>query len=163
VHALTEPQVRRSFINCSQGEAKSLTLPQDFATLEWAGMELLGWRDPKAPLRGYLVVEEEGRPVGVALRAADTRMSSRTPAMCLLCQTARSGDGVSLFTARRAGEAGRNGNTVGTYMCADLGCSDRAKFEIPPWLRERDPAEVAVERTADLRERVTGFLGSVRR
>src|SRR5438270_13881797 len=27
----------------------------------------------------------------------------------------------SLFTARRVGQAGRNGNTVGTYICADLG------------------------------------------
>lgn len=163
MHALTEPQIRRSFINCSQGEARSLTLPKDFAQLEWAGLELLGWRDVKAPLRGYLVIEEEGRPVGIALRAADSRMSSRTPAMCLLCQTARGGDEISLFTARRAGEAGRNGNTVGTYMCADLGCSDRARFDVPPWLRERDPAEVAVERTAALREQVAAFIGSVRR
>ena len=27
MHALTEQQVRRSFVNCSQGEAKALTLP----------------------------------------------------------------------------------------------------------------------------------------
>jgi hypothetical protein len=53
VHALTEQQVRRSFVNCSQGEA-----------------------------------------------------------MCLLCQTAQTGDAVALFTARRTGAAGRNGNTV---------------------------------------------------
>ena len=90
-------------------------------------------------------------------------MSSRTAAMCLLCQTAQAGDAVSLFTARRTGAAGRNGNTVGTYMCADLGCADRVRTEIPPWLRDRDPAEVVAERTADLRERVTAFLGSVQR
>lgn len=161
MHALTEQQVRRSFINCSQGEARALALPKDFADLDWGRLELLGWRDPKAPLRGYLVVEADDRPVGIAVRAAESRMSARTTAMCLLCQTARSGDEVSLFTARRTGAAGRNGNTVGTYVCADLGCAERVRTEIPPWLLERDPTEVVVERAAELRQRVLGFLGSV--
>jgi hypothetical protein len=83
--------------------------------------------------------------------------------MCLLCQTPRSGDAVSLFTARRAGAAGRNGDTVGTYVCADLGCAHRVRTEIPPWLRDRNPAEVVVELAAGLRERALAFLGSVRR
>ncbi|SOE00670.1 FBP domain-containing protein [Blastococcus haudaquaticus] len=163
MHAFTEQQVRRSFVNCSQGEAKGLTLPEDFASLDWAELELLGWRDPKAPLRGYLVLDAGDRPVGIAVRAADTRMSGRTTAMCLLCQTTQAGDAVSLFTARRSGEAGRNGNTVGTYMCADLGCAERVRSEIPPWLLERDPAEVVAERAAELRERVAGFVDAVRR
>jgi hypothetical protein len=98
VHALTEQQVRRSFVNCSQGEA-----------------------------------------------------------MCLLCQTAQTGDAVALFTARRTGAAGRNGDTVGTYMCADLGCADRVRTEIPAWLQHRNPAEVVAERAVELRERVQGF------
>ena len=72
-------------------------------------------------------------------------------------------DAVSLFTARRVGEAGRNGNTVGTYMCADLRCAERARTEVPPWLRDRDPDEVAEERTAELRARVHGFLDAVHR
>jgi hypothetical protein len=167
VHALTEQQVRRSFLNCSQGEAKGLTLPKGFADLDWAALDLPGWRDPKAPLRGYLVVETDTggaiRPVGIAVRAAESRMSARTTVMCLLCQTAQSGDAVSLFTARRSGEAGRNGNTVGTYMCADLGCAERVRTEIPPWLQDRDPAEVVAERAAELRERVRGFVDAVRR
>jgi hypothetical protein len=163
VHALTEQQVRRSFVNCSQGEAKGLALPRDFAGLDWASLELLGWRDPKAPLRGYLVIHTGERPVGIAVRAADTRMSSRTAAMCLLCQTAQTGDAVSLFTAKRTGAAGRNGNTVGTYMCADLGCADRVRTEIPPWLQDRNPAEVVAERAAECRVRVHGFVEAVRR
>ena len=163
MHALTEQQVRRSFVNCSKGEANSLALPRGFDALDWAELEVLGWRDPKAPLRGYLVIDSGERPVGIAVRAADTRMSSRTAAMCLLCQTAQTGDAVSLFTAKRVGEAGRNANTVGTYICADLGCAGRARTEIPPWLRDRDPEEVAAERTAELRERVHAFLAAVRR
>jgi FBP C-terminal treble-clef zinc-finger len=163
VRPLTEHQVRRSFLNCSRGEAQGLALPKDFPTLEWGELEVLGWRDPKAPLRGYLVVESGEEVVGVAVRAAESRMSSRTAAMCLLCQTAQSGDAVSLFTARRVGEAGRNGNTVGTYICADLRCSQRVRTEIPPWLRDREPGEVVEERAAELRGRVAGFLESVRR
>lgn len=163
MHALTEQQVRRSFLNCSQGEAKGLALPKGFADLDWAALELLGWRDPKAPLRGYVVVETGDRPVGIAVRAAESRMSARTTAMCLICQTTQSGDAVSLFTARRTGAAGRNGNTVGTYMCADLGCAERVRTEIPPWLLDRDPAEVVAARSAELRERVRGFVDAVRR
>jgi len=163
VRALTEQQIRRSFLNCSRGEANAAVLPKDFAVLDWSELELLGWRDPKAPLRGYLVVEVDDEPVGIALRAADSRMSSRTAAMCLLCQTPRTGDGVSLFTAKRAGAAGRNGNTVGTYICADLGCAQRVRTDIPAWLRERDPDEVVEERSAELRDKVRGFLDSVRR
>src|SRR3954452_14049931 len=163
VRALTEQQIRRSFLNCSRGEANAAVLPKDFAVLDWSELELLGLRDPKAPLRGYLAFEVDDEPVGIALRAADSRMSSRTAAMCLLCQTPRTGDGVSLFTAKRAGGAGRNGNTVGTYICADLGCAQRVRTDIPAWLRERDPDEVVEERSAELRDKVRGFLDSVRR
>ncbi len=160
---LTEPQVRRSFVNCSRGEAQGLTLPRGFADLDWSGLDVLGWRDTKAPLRGYLVLDPADGPVGIAVRAADSRMSSGTAVMCLLCQTGQAGDAVSLFTARRTGEAGRNGNTVGTYICADLGCSDRVRTEIPPWLQLRDPVEVVAERAAELRGRAEGFLDAVRR
>ncbi|TFV64085.1 FBP domain-containing protein [Geodermatophilus sp. DF01-2] len=160
---ITEQQLRRSFVNCSRGEADAMTLPRTFAATPCDELVVLGWRDPEAPLRGYLVVERDGQPVGVAVRAADTRMSSATPAMCPLCQTAQSGSDVSLFTARRKGDAGRDGNTVGTYICADLACAIRARTEIPPWLRERDPDEVAAERTAELEQRVRGFLDAVLR
>jgi hypothetical protein len=74
-----------------------------------------------------------------------------------------SGDAVSLFTAKRTGAAGRNGNTLGTYMCADLGCAERVRTDIPPWLQDRDPAEVVAERAAELRGRVQSFVDAVRR
>jgi hypothetical protein len=163
MNARTEQEVRRSFVNCSRGEAASLTMPPGFAELDWSTLELLGWRDPKAPLRGYLVLERDGRTTGIALRAADTRMSSRTAAMCLLCQMAQTGDAVSLFTARRVGAAGRNGDTVGTYNCADLGCVSRARTEIPPWLQDRDPAEVGEQRVSELHDRVHRFVDAVLR
>ena len=160
---LTDKEIRRSFVNCSRSEAQAMTVPRDLDVVPWEDREFLGWRDPRAPLRGYVVLERDGGVLGIALRAADSRMSSRTAAMCLLCQTAQTGDAVSLFTAKRTGAAGRNGNTVGTYMCADLGCAARVRTEIPSWLRERDPAEVVAEQAAELSERVQGFVEAVRR
>ncbi len=160
---LTEKQIRGSFVNCSRSEATALTLPGRLDEVLWEDREFLGWRDPRAPLRGYTVWWHDDRPLGISLRAADSSMSGRTAAMCLLCQTTRSGADVSLFTARRAGEAGRQGNTVGQYVCADLDCSRRVRTDIPPWLRDRDPGEVITERASALRTRLDGFAGQVLR
>jgi hypothetical protein len=57
------------------------------------------------------------------LRAAEARMSPRRSAMCLLCRAVDKADRISLFTIRKAGAAGRNGDTIGTYICAGLDCS----------------------------------------
>ncbi len=160
---LTETELRRSFVNCSRSEATSLTLPGSLDEVPWEEREFLGWRDPRAPLRGYAVWWHDDRPLGIALRAADSRMSSRAAAMCLLCQSTVSGADVSLFTARRAGEAGRNGNTVGQYICADLACSRRVRTDIPPWLRDCDPVEVVRQRASTLQDRLNGFADHVLR
>jgi hypothetical protein len=165
VHALTEAAIRRSIVNCSRSEAAALTPPRDLAELDWAQLDVLGWRDAKAELRGYLVLEAEDGVVGIALRAADTKMSARRSAMCLLCHEVQSAATVSLFTARRVGAAGRNGNTVGTYICADLACSHRAR-EVPPTARHLDEELQAVavaERIEGLRQRLRAFTGDVLR
>ena len=67
-----------------------MTLPRDLAEVEWPSLDVLGWRDAKAELRGYLVHEQPDGVVGIALRAADTRMSGRRSAMCLLCHEVQS-------------------------------------------------------------------------
>ncbi|MQY08843.1 FBP domain-containing protein [Actinomadura macrotermitis] len=124
MNPITESDIRTSFVNCSKGEAKRMHLPKDFPELPWADLDFLGWRDPGAPERAYLVAEHGGRTIGVALRATSggTRgFTSRS--MCSLCLTMRTGSEVALMTARRTGEAGRQGNTVGQYLCADLACS----------------------------------------
>ena len=165
MHALTERQLRRSFVNASRGETAGLTLPKDFDAVDWAELDLLGWRDAKAPLRGYLVLEVDGEPVGIALRAAESRMSSRTAAMCLLCQTAQSGDAVSLFTAKRAGAAGRNGDTVGTYVCADLDCAHQVRA-VPPSAQHLDDELQALavqEQVEGLHRRLRAFTADVTR
>lgn len=120
---LTEQDIRTSFVNCSKGEAKRLHLPKDLAERPWDDLDFLGWRDPGAPDRSYLVAERDGRPVGVALRFPTQQRGFLHRSMCSLCLTTHPGSGVSLMTARKAGPAGREGNSVGVYMCADLACS----------------------------------------
>ena len=120
---LTDQDIRNSFINCSKGEAKRLPLPRDLAERPWDDLDFLGWRDPGAPDRSYLVTEREGRPVGVTFRFPSSRRGFLHRSMCSLCLTTHPGGGVSLMTARKAGPAGREGNSVGVYMCTDLACS----------------------------------------
>jgi hypothetical protein len=165
VLALTEAAIRRSMVNCSRSEAAALTPPRDLAEFDWSAVDVLGWRDPKAELRGYLVHEHADGVVGVALRAADTKMSSRRSAMCLLCRTVQSADAISLFTARRVGEAGRNGNTVGTYICADLGCAHRVQAvpQSAQHLDEELQALAVAERAEGLRQRLQAFTADVMR
>ncbi|MET8448122.1 FBP domain-containing protein [Streptomyces sp. NPDC005209] len=120
---LTEQAVRDSFVNCSKGEAKRLAVPRDLAERPWDDLDFLGWRDLGAPDRSYLVTEREGRPVGVSLRFPSSRRGFLHRSMCSVCLTTHPGGGVSLMTARKAGAAGREGNSVGLYMCTDLACS----------------------------------------
>ncbi|GLW46625.1 hypothetical protein Stsp02_22870 [Streptomyces sp. NBRC 14336] len=121
--ALTESEIRSSFVNCSKGEAKRLSVPRDLDQLPWDDLDFLGWRDPGAPDRSYLVTERDGRLIGVTLRFPSQQRGFLHRSLCSLCLTTHRGGGVSLMTARKAGPAGREGNSVGLYMCTDLACS----------------------------------------
>ncbi|CAM5472699.1 FBP domain-containing protein [Streptomyces hirsutus] len=63
---LTDQDIRGSFVNCSKGEAKRLFVPRDLGERVWEDLDFLGWRDPGAPDRAYLVTEQadQGGPVG---------------------------------------------------------------------------------------------------
>lgn len=119
----TEPDIRSSFVNCTKGEAKRLAVPRDLAERPWDDLDFLGWRDPAAPERAYLVTESGDGFVGVALRRATPPAGQARRTMCSLCLTTHTGDGVALMTARKAGRGGQHGNSVGAYMCSDLACS----------------------------------------
>ncbi|MFI6034898.1 FBP domain-containing protein [Streptomyces sp. NPDC051315] len=123
MRSLTEKDIRDSFVNCSKGEAKRLSVPRDLDARPWDDLDFLGWRDPGAPDRSYLVTERDGRLVGVTLRFPSSQRGFLHRSMCSLCLTTHPGGGVSLMTARKAGTAGREGNSVGLYMCTDLACS----------------------------------------
>jgi len=120
---LSEKEVRAAFVNCSKGEAQRVSMPRDLAEQPWDDLDFLGWRDPGAPDRTYLVTEYEGRIIGVALRFPSQRRGYLHRSLCSICLTTHPGSGVSLMTARKAGAAGREGNSVGMYMCTDLACS----------------------------------------
>ncbi|MFI7680768.1 FBP domain-containing protein [Actinophytocola sp. NPDC049390] len=161
---VTEREIRTSFVNCSKGEAKRLAVPRDLADHPWDDLDFLGWRDPSAPDRAYLVVDEgDDGLVGVALRRATPPAGARR-SMCALCLTTHSGDGVSLVTARKAGKAGQQGNSVGSYLCADLACSLylRGKKETEPGARAHDSLPLAQQITRT-RENLTAFLARVTR
>jgi FBP C-terminal treble-clef zinc-finger len=120
---IEDKDIRRSFVNCSQGAAKRIALPR-LTDVPWADLDFLGWRDPGAPDRGYIVADLDGRLAGVTLRAAQgVHRSFTKTTVCTLCLTGHPGTGVALLVAARAGAAGRQANTVGAYMCADLACS----------------------------------------
>jgi hypothetical protein len=116
---LTDRQLRTAFVNLSKGEASRVNVPADLDRQPWDDLDYLGWRDPKAPMRAYLATEREGRLCAVGLRLSSESHGARKT-MCALCHTV--GD-VALMVAPRAGRAGSAGNTVGTYICADLACS----------------------------------------
>ena len=142
-------EIRSSFVNCSKGEAQRLNLPSDLADRPWSDLDFLGWRDPQAPARGYLVTEQGDRLVGLVLRAPQAGVARRS-SMCSLCLTVRSG-GVSLMVAPRAGKAGQGGNSSGTYMCADLACSLYVRGKLSssgPVVYETLTTEQRVERLA---------------
>ncbi|MFJ7157595.1 FBP domain-containing protein [Streptomyces sp. NPDC101118] len=121
--ALTESDIRGSFINCSKGEAQRLPMPRDLAERPWDDLDFLGWRDLSAPDRSYLVTERAGRLVGITLRFPSVKRGFLQRSMCTFCLTTHPGSGVSLMTARKSGREGREGNSVGVYICTDLDCS----------------------------------------
>ncbi|MDQ0809350.1 hypothetical protein QFZ63_001064 [Streptomyces sp. B3I7] len=123
MRSLTERDIRGSFVNCSKGEAQRLSVPRDLGERDWDALDFLGWRDSGAPDRSYLVTERGDRLVGVTLRFPSAQRGFLHRSMCSLCLTTHPGSGVCLMTARKAGAAGREGNSVGLYMCTDLACS----------------------------------------
>ncbi|MFH8576659.1 FBP domain-containing protein [Streptomyces zaomyceticus] len=136
VESLTDKQIRSSFVNCTKGEAARLKLPLDFAELPWKELDFLGWVDPGAPLRAHLVVPRADGPVGVTLRVpASGRTSAVKSSMCQVCLTGHASSGVTLLVAPLAGARGREGNTVGIYLCADLACSLYIRGKRQPKLR----------------------------
>ncbi|MEU6810093.1 FBP domain-containing protein [Streptomyces sp. NPDC046831] len=118
---LTEREIRTAFVNCTKGQAKRLPVPHDLAERPWDDLDFLGWRDPQAPDRAYLVTELDGRPVALALRGSGAASWQTRRSMCSMCMTSHTG-GVSLMVAAKAGRAGQQGNSVGAYMCSDLAC-----------------------------------------
>ncbi|AWL84549.1 hypothetical protein AMK14_21285 [Streptomyces sp. TSRI0445] len=147
---LTEREIRSAFVNCSKGESKRLSVPRDLADRPWGDLDFLGWRDPQAPDRAYLVMESGAGHTGIQLRSTAAGSSQTRRSMCSMCVTVHTG-GVSLLVAPKPGKAGKQGNSVGAYMCTDLACSlyVRGKKDagVGGRLRESLSLEQQIERT----------------
>ena len=156
---LTESEIRASMANLTPAEADRIPVPGLHEVL-WEDREYLGWRDPGSPQRGYLVLWREGVPVGFSLRASEVR-AARGTAICSLCSTQQPAGQVTLFTATRTGDAGRAGNSVGTYICADLACSLLIRIAPPAHEWNPDPLAIVATRAARLRERLYAFSARV--
>jgi hypothetical protein len=157
---LTPDEIRSSIINAAPEDVGKMPLPGLHETL-WDSREYLGWRDPHAPQRGYIVFWRDGRPLGMVVRASESRQSRAMSAMCSLCRTPQPADQVSLFSVPKAGQAGINGNTVGTYICSDLACSAIIRIVPPPSDMQPDPADVVASRAAGLLTRLNSFTSEV--
>ncbi|MEU7551659.1 FBP domain-containing protein [Streptomyces sp. NPDC044571] len=155
---LTDKQIRSSFVNCTKGEAARMKLPQEFDQLPWEDLDFLGWVDPGAPLRAHIVrPRADGEPIGITLRVPSvSRTSAIKSSVCQICLTAHAASGVSLLVAPLAGARGREGNTVGIYVCADLACSLYIRGKRQPKLRGGRHEE-----TVDVDEKIARSLGNL--
>ncbi|WP_327721077.1 FBP domain-containing protein [Streptomyces sp. NBC_00490] len=155
MRSLTEHDIRDSFVNCSKGEAKRVAVPRDLDERPWDDLDFLGWRDPGAPDRSYLVTERGGRLVGLTLRLTSGHRGFLHRSMCSLCLTTHPGGGVSLMTARKAGAAGREGNSVGLYMCTDMACSLYVRG------RKAPQSTLRIEESLTLEEQIARTTGNL--
>lgn len=151
---LTEREIRTAFVNCSKGEAKRLSVPHDLAERPWDDLDFFGWRDLQVPGRACLAAELDGRPVALVLRCPSPVFQQGRRSMCSICLTTHSG-GVSLMVAPKAGKAGREGNSVGAYMCSDLAC--------PLYLRGKKDAGVGarLHETLTMEEKIERTVGNL--
>lgn len=164
MNPLTEAQIRASLVNASRRERTVATLP-DLDDVRWDRLDYLGWRDRKAPLAAYVVLEIDGEPTGIALRAADRGTGPRRRAMCAWCEDVVETDDVQLFTARRAGARGRRGDGIGTLICGDFRCASNVRRE-PTSIEAgpMDPEErdlLVATRIEGLRDRSRRFVAEV--
>ena len=156
---LTEQSIRASFVNASRKEVSDLTLPARFDDVDWESLDYLGWRDPRAPRRAYVVVPTDAEVVGILLRQAEA--SPRSRAQCTWCQDVTLPNDVVFYAAKRAGSAGRKGDTVGTLVCADFECSANVRKPPPPAYLGFDVEAARQGRMASLRERAAAFAANV--
>lgn len=156
---LTESSIRSSFVNASRKEIKDMSLPagfDDFSETDWDALDFLGWRDTTFARRAYAVLPLlGGEPAGVALRQAEA--SPRSRAMCNWCRDVRLPNEVVLWSARRVGDAGRRGGTIGTLVCRDFQCSRNVRNDPPAPYDGFDVEAARARRIDELMRKIAGF------
>jgi len=157
--AVTESTIRASFVNASKKEVSDLSLPENFEQIDFEKLDYLGWRDRKIARRAYIAVPTDAGLVCVMLKQAEA--SPRSRAQCSWCHDVTLPNDVVLYTARRAGAAGRNGNVVGTLICANFECSTNVR-KLPPVAYLGFDVEAArIERILTLQIRAADFVAGI--
>lgn len=156
---LTASTITTSFVNASRKVVADITLPTGLDELNWDALDYLGWRDPKMKQRSYIVVPVDGVPVGIVLRQANT--SPRQRAQCSWCRDVLLPNAVVLFSALRAGRAGRAGNSVGILACESFECSANVRKLPSMAYIGFDVAAARQARIEMLRARSAGFAAEV--
>ena len=156
---LTEDDVRAAIVNATPDELRVLSVPVEFVLADWDHLDFLAWRDPRTRGRGYIVVEVDGE--ASRRRAAVVRQARRRPDLpCATCATRCSPPIRSRSSPRaRRARPGEHGDSVGTYICADLSCHETVRLAAP-----LAPSEVraSVDRRIDgTRARVEAFVARV--
>ena len=159
--SLDETNIRASFVNASRKEVSDLSLPDGFSELRWDRLDYLGWRDRRISRRAYLVIPVDDDVVGIVLRQAEA--SPRSRAQCSWCQDVRLPNDVVFYSAKRGGEAGRKGDTVGTLVCSEFQCSANVRTALPMAYLGFDVDAAREERIATLRASAAGFAAVVLR
>lgn len=157
---ITEKVLRASFVNASRKELSDLSLPADFDMIDWERLDYLGWRDRKIDRRAYVVVPSlDGDLVGILFRQAEA--SPRSRAQCSWCRDVKLPNDVVLYSAKRSGKAGRNGNTIGTLICQDFQCSQNVRKAPPLAYEGYDIEAVRLKRIENLRVHSASFAAEV--
>ncbi len=159
MRALTESDVRASFVNADDDELRVMTMPHDFVLIDWDYLDFFAWQDPEVSRRGYVLIAQEDRITGVVLRAAEPGRGHN--GMCNICHTMQPGNQVALYSARRAGEQGRHGDSVGTYICTDLSCHENVRLAHPLAPNEVRAAGQVDFRLDGTRRRMEAFVSQV--
>lgn len=155
----TRAQILGAFRGATRSEVKKVTFSADFDTVEFGALDFYGWVDPKIPRRAYLLIDRSDGPISLLLTRAAVTPRGRT--MCTWCNDVNLFDDAVLYTVRRAGAAGRRGNTIGTQICANFGCSRNVRQLPPAFHAETDLAGIRAQRVDELRRKVRGFVDKV--
>jgi hypothetical protein len=156
---LTRTAITAAIGNASRKVVADMTFPPDLDAITWTDLDYVGWLDPKLKRRAYVVAPIDGKPVGVVLKKADA--SSRHRAQCSWCRDVNLPNDVVFFSAQRAGAAGRNGDTIGTWVCAEFQCSANVR-KLPSMAYIGFDVEAARQaRIRMLRARSAGFIAEV--
>lgn len=159
MHSYTRAQILAAFRGATRSEVKKVTFAENFDTVEFVALDYYGWVDPKIPRRAYLLLDRLDGPIALLLNRAAVTPRGRT--MCTWCNDVNLTDEAVLYTTRRAGSAGRRGDTIGTMICANFGCSANVRRLPPAYHKDTDLEFIRERQVGELRRKVDGFVDKV--